>query len=75
MQLHIKQSNIYIYVYLHICIGGLMRKIEVTKRIFKFEDEIITIMEKKVTKFGTGAKLDCPKEYLGKRAYILISKD
>jgi putative transposon-encoded protein len=29
-----------------------MRKIEVTKRIFKFEDEIITIIEKKVTKFG-----------------------
>ena len=52
-----------------------MRKIEVTKRVFKFEDEIIVIMEKKVTKFGTGAKLDCPKEYLGKRDYILISKD
>jgi len=52
-----------------------MRKIEVSKRVFKFEDEIIVIMEKKVTKFGTGAKLDCPKEYLGKRAYILISKD
>ena len=62
----------YIYIYV---IGDFVRKIEVTKRVFKFEDEIITIIEKKVTKFGTGAKLDCPKEYLGKRAYILISKD
>jgi putative transposon-encoded protein len=62
----------YINIYV---VGGFMRKIEVTKRVFKFEDEIETIIEKRVTKFGTGAKLDCPKEYLGRRAYILISKD
>lgn len=28
---------------------------------------------KKVTKFGTGAKIDCPKEYLDKEAYVVIS--
>jgi putative transposon-encoded protein len=27
---------------------------------------------KKVTKFGTGAKIDCPKEYLEKEAYVII---
>ncbi len=32
-------------------------------------------LEKKVTKFGTGAKVDIPKEYLGKRVFILVSKD
>ena len=52
-----------------------MRKIEVTKRVFKFEDEIETIIEKRVTKFGTGAKLDCPKEYLGKTAYLVITNE
>ncbi|MEW5897348.1 MAG: DUF2080 family transposase-associated protein [Nanoarchaeota archaeon] len=29
-------------------------------------------MEKTVTKFGTGAKVDCPKEYLGRKAYLVI---
>lgn len=52
-----------------------MRKIEVTKRVFKFEDEIEIIIEKRVTRFGTGAKIDCPKEFLGRRAYILIAKE
>ena len=52
-----------------------MRKIEVKRRVFRFEDEIDMIIEKKVTKFGTGAKLDCAKEFIGRRAYILISKD
>ncbi len=35
-----------------------MRKIELKKKVFKFEDEIDVIMEKKVTRFGTGAKYD-----------------
>jgi len=29
--------------------------------------------KKKVTNFGTGAKIDCPKEYLDKEATIIIS--
>lgn len=31
--------------------------------------------EKTVTRFGSGAKIDCPKEYLGKHAYIIILKN
>lgn len=27
---------------------------------------------KKVTSFGTGAKVDCPKEFLGKTVYLVI---
>jgi len=27
---------------------------------------------KDVTKFGSGAKIDCPKQYLGKKAHIII---
>lgn len=30
--------------------------------------------EHTVTKFGTGAKIDCPKEYLGKKVIILVCK-
>jgi len=28
--------------------------------------------ERKVTKFGTGAKVDVPKEHLGKKVIILV---
>jgi len=31
-----------------------------------------TFFKKRVTKFGTGAKIDCPKEHLDKDAYVII---
>ena len=31
-------------------------------------------VKKKVTHFGNGAKVDCPKEYLGKEVYLIIRK-
>ena len=31
--------------------------------------------ERTVTKFGTGAKIDAPKEYLEKKVIILVCKD
>jgi putative transposon-encoded protein len=31
--------------------------------------------KKKVTKFGTGAKIDCPKEYLGKTVYVIVCQE
>jgi putative transposon-encoded protein len=30
--------------------------------------------ERAVTKFGTGAKIDCPKEYLGENVIVLVLK-
>jgi putative transposon-encoded protein len=36
---------------------------------------ILGFMKKKVTKFGTGAKVDCPKEYLGKTVYLVVVED
>ena len=38
------------------------------------DDEVIMIYEKKVTRYGNGAKVDAPKRYLGKRAYVVIVK-
>ena len=30
---------------------------------------------RKVTRFGNGAKVDCPKEFLGKTVYLVIIDD
>ena len=32
-------------------------------------------LKRKVTKFGTGAKVDCPKEYLGRTVYLVVVKN
>lgn len=29
-------------------------------------------LKNKVTKYGTGAKVDCPKRYLGQEVYLII---
>ena len=52
-----------------------MRKIKLQKGNLTLEDEVVGIIEKRVTKFGSGAKVDCPKKYLGKRVYILVCED
>jgi len=39
------------------------------------KDDYELIYEKEITKFGTGAKIDAPKEYLGKKVYVLIRKE
>ena len=33
---------------------------------------IYGFIRRKVTPFGNGAKVDCPKEYLGKPVYLVI---
>ena len=30
---------------------------------------------KKVTKFGNGAKIDCPKEYLDKKVIVIVENE
>jgi len=52
----------------------MMRKIKVEKGKLNLIDDIEAIYEKKITKFGSGAKIDAPKEHLGKRVYVLIRK-
>ncbi len=51
-----------------------MRKIEAIKTKLKLTDDIVMIFEKPVTRFGTGAKIDCPKEHIGKTAYVMVRK-
>ena len=52
-----------------------MRIVKLKEGNFTMEDEVIGFLEKRVTKHGTGAKIDCPKKYLGKRVYVLVLKD
>ena len=36
---------------------------------------IVGFVKRKVTPHGTGAKVTCPKEYLGKTAYLVITDE
>ena len=49
-----------------------MRKIEVHHGSLTLTDTVLGFFQKTVTKFGTGAKVDCPKEYLGKTVYVVV---
>lgn len=52
-----------------------MRKIPLISANEIKVNNIVGYLEKKVTKFGTGAKIDIPKEYLDKKVIILVCKD
>jgi putative transposon-encoded protein len=45
-----------------------------TKKELKIRN-MIGFLKRKVTKFGTSAKVDCPKEYLGKTVYLVITDE
>lgn len=51
-----------------------MRTLKIKNNKLELKDEIETIFQKKVTKFGNGAKIDCVKKYVGKEAYVIIRK-
>ncbi len=51
------------------------RKIEVKKNTFVLREEVEIVYEKVVTPFGNSAKIDTPKRYIGRRAYVIIVRD
>jgi len=51
-----------------------MRKIKIKNRKFSFSEDVDLVFEKKITKYGTGAKIDAPKEFLGRGVIVLIRK-
>ena len=53
----------------------MMRKIKVTVTNNISVKNIKAYFEHSVTKFGTGAKIDCPKEYLSKKVVVLVCED
>lgn len=60
---------------MYILYVAFMRKVNVTTKALNLSEKVLVIMEKRVTPYGNGAKVDCTKEYLGKRAYVIIVKD
>lgn len=49
-----------------------MAKIKLEKGKMELQDNYELIFEKTITKFGNGAKIDIPKEFLGKKVYVII---
>ena len=52
-----------------------MRKIEIKKGDFVIKEQVEVTYEKRITPFGNSAKVDAPKKYIGRRAYVVIVKD
>jgi len=51
-----------------------VRKVTVTERTRVSVEGAVGFFEKVVTKFGTGAKIDCPRQYLGRAVYVIIRR-
>jgi putative transposon-encoded protein len=49
-----------------------MRKIAVKRDELVISQKVIGYFTKHVTKYGTGAKIDCPKQFLGKQVVVVI---
>jgi len=52
-----------------------MRKIQVKKGDLTINEKVEVLYEKRITPFGNSAKVDAPKKYIGKRAYIIVLKE
>jgi len=52
-----------------------MKKIKLNVKKELTIKNIIGFLKRKVTKFGTSAKVDCPKEYLNKTVYLVITDE
>jgi putative transposon-encoded protein len=52
----------------------MVKKINLKEGKLSITDDVELVFEKVVTKFGTGAKADIPRKYLGKKVYIIIQK-
>jgi len=52
-----------------------MKRVKIKEKTEIKVNGIIGFIERKVTPFGNGAKVDCPKEYTKKRVYLIICRD
>ena len=62
--------NIYIQSYLQIT----MTKVEIKRGNLILKDNILGFIENEVKSHGTSARVNCPKRFIGKRAYVIIIK-
>jgi len=53
-----------------------MKIIQIKKNELTLKDDsIVDFFEKEVTPHGTGAKIPCSSKYIGKKAYVIITKN
>ncbi len=52
-----------------------MRKIKVIHGKITLTDEVEVVYEKRVTPFGNSAKVGASREYIGRRAYVIVLKE
>jgi len=52
-----------------------MRKVEIMNKTRLVIEGIDGFVVRLVTPFGTSAKVSCPKEFLGKKVYLVFLKD
>jgi putative transposon-encoded protein len=51
------------------------KDIKIIKHSLILNKEVETFYEKIITKFGNSAKVDAPKSYIGRRAFVVVLKD
>jgi len=51
-----------------------MRKFKFKDDEFLMKSKVDFFFEKKITKFGNGAKIDAPKAFIGRKVIILVEK-
>jgi len=52
----------------------MSRNLKLQEGKIELKDSFELIFEKTITKFGNGAKIDAPKEFLGKKVYVVVRK-
>ncbi len=52
----------------------MSRNLKLQEGKIELKDNFELIFEKTITKFGNGAKIDAPKELLGKKVYVVVRK-
>jgi putative transposon-encoded protein len=54
----------------------MVRKVEINQSgLCLVDSEIEGFLERTVTPIGTSAKADIPKRYLGRRVYVIITRE
>ena len=51
-----------------------MKRVPVVKKTRLVVEGIEGFVVRRVTRFGTSAKVSCPKEYLGRKVYLVFVK-
>lgn len=51
-----------------------MTKVEIKKGNLTIKEKVLGVVEGEVKSHGTSARVSCPKRFIGKKAYLIITK-